>query len=371
MNNLDHKNNLCIIGSTGSVGSQTLQFIESHRQTGNIVSLACKSNITMLERQIAIHKPKEVAVVDEEKAELLKRRLTKLAGGATETPIIHSGPTAIETIIVSPEINTAIFASSGTDALNALKKAIIAGKKIALANKELLVAHGHEIMELSHKHNNPIIPVDSEHSAIYQCLKGESKNSIEKIILTCSGGPFYGYTKKQLEKVTPEQALKHPKWNMGTKISIDSATLMNKGFEIIEACHLFNLKPEQIEIAIHPECIVHSIVQFKDGSAKAQLSTPDMRHAIAYALATEENIRPQTSLPRLSFQDISSLTFHPPDLKTFEGPTICTKAFNKGGATPAEMEKANTKAVNLFLNRQIKFNEIYTFVSDSLKGIKN
>ena len=354
-------NNICIIGSTGSVGSQALNFIETHQQTGSIVSLACHSNIAMLERQIAIHHPKEVAIADEEKAAQLSHRLKKLSGGG-EIPTIYSGPTAIESIASSPEVDMILFASSGTDSLNALKNAISTGKKIALANKELLVAHGSEVMALSIKHNNPIIPVDSEHSAIYQCLKGESQQNIEKIILTCSGGPFYGYTKKQLEKITPSQALKHPKWNMGTKISIDSATLMNKGFELIEACHLFNLKPEQIEIAIHPQCIVHSIVQFKDGSAKAQLSTPDMRHAIAYALSTKHNSRPQTALPRLTLSDLSTLTFLPPDLNTFQGPTICTNAFNQGGNAPTKMEKANTNAVNLFLNRQIKFSEIYELI---------
>lgn len=344
-------NNICIIGSTGSVGKQALKLLAENPHIGKAYSLACRSNIKLLSSQIAEHRPKATSIFEKD------------------------GIKGLISLVNNKQISTVLFASSGTEALPALKTAIKAGKKIALANKELLVVHGKEIMALSRKHHNPIIPVDSEHSAIFQCLEGETLKDIEKIILTCSGGPFYGYTRKQLEKVTLAQALKHPKWNMGSKITIDSATLMNKGFELIEACYLFSLKPEQIEIAIHPECIIHSIVQFKDGSAKAQLSTPDMRHAIAYALSYKKTSRQikspsnrtETNLPRLTLKDLSRFTFLPPDLTTFQGPSICINAFNQGDKTLALLEKANNSAVQQFLQNEIKFSEIYDRLNQIVK----
>ncbi len=260
-----------------------------------------------------------------------------------------------------------VFASSGMAALIPLIHAIKAKKEIALANKEILVAAGEFIMELARENGVTIVPVDSEHSAVFQCLLGEDPANIEKIILTCSGGPFHGKSRRDLKKITVDQAMSHPVWKMGPEISVDSATLMNKAFEIIEAKHLFGLDEKQIEVVIHPECVVHSMVQFKDGTIKAILGPPDMRYQISYALAYPARTR--TDFPRLDFNLLKKLTFFKPDNKTFEGLKLAYAALKSGGNQPAALIYANQVARRSFLKREITFDRIYPTIIKTLNEI--
>jgi len=381
--------NISIIGCTGSVGRQTLEVIKDHPGKYNVLALAAYENIDLLEEQVNEFKPEIVAVFDSIKAQELAERLQKQLQktipssnakpdgftkhrsntkpcGTTKpssfaTPTVLRGSEGWIQAASHSKVDRAFFVSSGVSALPALYRAIESKKEIALANKEMIVEEGEKIMQLSRKNGVTIIPVDSEHSAIFQCLQGEDPSSVEKIILTCSGGPFYGKSSVELKDITCEQALNHPTWCMGEKISIDSATLMNKGFEIIEAKHLFGLNEDQIEVIIHPESIVHSFIQFKDGSVKAQLGLPDMKTPITYALSYPERI--ETSLARIDFKTLSQLTFLAPDFTVFQGPRLAHAAIKKGGNTPAALRDANDEAVKKFLAREIGFNEIYEHIN--------
>jgi len=351
------KKNIAIIGSTGSVGRQTLEVIRNHTDKWAVFALAAYENIDLLEEQIIEFRPQLVAVFDEQKAAELEERTKQFSFA----PKILTGSQGWIEVGAQAKVDKVLFVSSGVSALPALYESIKSKKEIAIANKEMIVAEGQKIMDLAKENDVTIIPIDSEHSAIFQCLQGESPDAIEKVILTCSGGPFYGKSEKEMENITCEQALNHPTWRMGDKISVDCATLMNKGFEIIEAKHLFGLKEDQIEIVIHPQSIVHSLVQFKDGSVKAQLGLPDMKIPITYALSYPERI--QTDWPRMELSALSKLTFIQPEYSFFKGPQLALAALRKGGSAPSKLREANDEAVQKFLAREIGFRDIYTHIS--------
>lgn len=354
--------NLAIIGSTGSLGQQTLEVVRAHESRFKVLALATHKNIDLLEEQINEFLPAMVAVYDEAQAQKLAQKIAEMP--ATKRPQLLSGNEGWIKLASHPEIEKIVFVSSGLTALESLETAIVKGKQIALANKEVIVAAGELIMQLAKQYDVTIVPIDSEHSGLFQCLQGEDHANIEKVILTCSGGPFYGKTQAELRKMTAKEALRHPTWNMGQKITIDSATLMNKGFEIIEAKHLFGLKEEQIEIVIHPESIVHSFVIFKDGNIKAQLSLPDMRLPITYALGYPERL--ETNWPRLDISQLQKLTFLKPDFEIFQGPTIAYQISKKGGNLPLALALANNEAVEEFLQGKIEFLQIYERIHKTL-----
>jgi len=342
---------IALIGSTGSVGGQTLDVIKSRPDTWKVAALGAYQNTELLEMQIKEFHPQAAAVFDGEKVNSLLKK--------TSVPVF-GGPESWIKIATLPQVDIVFFASSGVSALPALYAAIKAKKRVALANKEMIVEEGEKIMAAARENGVEIIPVDSEHSAIFQCLRGENPADVEKIILTCSGGPFYGSCARDLEGLTVEKALNHPVWKMGAKISVDSATLMNKAFEIIEAKHLFGLREDQIEVVIHPEGIVHSLVQFKDGSVKAQMGVPDMKIPITYALSYPERIK--TAWGRIDFSTLSKLTFIKPDFTVFKGPDLARAALKKGGASPARLRRANDEAVQKFLAREMEFAKIYPYI---------
>ena len=367
------KKTITILGSTGSIGRQTLEVAE-HLNI-KVKALTADKSIDLLEKQIRKFKPELVAVYDEKAAEELKKRIKD-----TNTRIVQGMKGQIE-VARESGADIIVTAIAGQAGLEPTLAALETGKRIALANKEPLVCAGDKVMQTAKKHGAEIIPVDSEHSAIFQCLAGhmpyylESNKSslrarpaippIKKLILTASGGPFRGKTKKELEKITPEQALKHPNWNMGKKITIDSATLMNKGLELIEAMHLFSMNPDQIEVVIHPESIIHSMVEFTDGSTIAQLSNPDMRQPIQYAITYPDR---QSSLTKpLDLIKLSQLTFEKPDMDTFPCLRLAYEAAKKGTKSCATLNQANEEAVSLFLNNKITFNDIPKFIEKALQ----
>ncbi len=343
---------LTVIGSTGSLGQQTLDIVRANPSRFKIFALAANTNVDLLIKQIKEFKPQFVAVFDSAAA----KKIRALLPSTSQTEVL-SGAGGVEAIAGNPKVHKVVFVSSGLSSLSALIKAIKTHKKIALGTKELIVAEGKKIMTLAHKNKVQIIPIDSEHSAIFQCLQGEDPKNIKKIILTCSGGPFYGKSKAELENVTPDQALNHPTWKMGAKISIDSATLMNKGFEKIEAMHLFNLNQNQVEILIHPESIVHSFVVFKDGGIKAQMAASDMRLPISYALSYPERL--SNNWAHLDFEQLTGLRFSKPDLSVLKGPELVLKFAQRGPLAAKKLITANEKAIQKFLNNKIKFLEIY------------
>ena len=357
--------NIAIIGSTGSIGKQTLEVIKAHRSLFRPYAIACHGNTGLLEKQICEFRPAMAVVYDRKKATELKKKIRK---NPRINTIILSGGQGLKRIATDAETDKVVFASSGTKALGALLEAIKMRKGIALANKELLVSAGDLVMSLARKYKVKIIPIDSEHSAVFQCIQGEDPKNIEKIILTCSGGPFYGMQKNKLANISALEALRHPVWKMGREITLDSATLMNKAFEIIEAKHLFGLKVEQIEVVIHPEGIIHSLVQFKDGSVKAQISCPDMRLPITYALSYPNRVK--THWPRIDLAKISKLTFLKPDFSIFEGPELAYKAAKEGGNRPAALLRANRAAAKAFLRGEITFDRIYPALKKELGKIK-
>lgn len=366
---------IALIGSTGSVGRQTLDVIrnfpaEAGKPVFEVKVLAARGNIDLLSEQIEEFRPKLAVVYGEEKARGLRKNLEKKQSRGlparnthaldVNSTLVESGPAGLLRAAVMQDVDTVFFASSGVEALPALYAAIKAKKRVALANKEMIVEEGEKIMRLARENGAEIIPVDSEHSAIFQCLRGENPADIEKIILTCSGGPFYGKNPRDLEKITPAEAVRHPVWKMGAKISVDSATLMNKAFEIIEAKHLFGLNENQIEVLIHPEGIVHSLVQFKDGSVKAQMGVPDMKIPITCALMHPHRI--QTPWPRIDFSSLSKLTFIKPDLSFFRGPDLARTALKKGRSSCALLRRANDEAVQKFLSGELAFTQIYPYI---------
>lgn len=344
------KKKIAILGSTGSIGTQTLEVIEEHSDKFEVEVLTANSNADLLIQQALKFKPNAVVIVDE-------THYKKVSEALWEHDIkTYSGIEALAQIVEMEAIDIVLTALVGYAGLLPTINAIKAKKTIALANKETLVVAGELITKLARENQVAILPVDSEHSAIFQCLVGEFQNNIEKIYLTASGGPFRGKTRNELLNITKEQALKHPNWEMGAKITIDSATLMNKGFEVIEAKWLFNLKPEQIDVIVHPQSIIHSLVQFEDGSMKAQLGLPDMKHPIQYALSFPQRI--SSTSPRFNFLNYPQLTFEKPDTETFLNLKLAYQALENGGNLACILNAANEIAVDAFLNDKIKFFQI-------------
>jgi len=344
------KKHIAILGSTGSIGTQALEVIEANPHLFEVQVLTAQHNVDLLISQALKFKPKTVVIGKESAYTILKDALS------STNIVVLAGAKALEEVVQFAEIDIVLTALVGYAGLLPTVKAIEAGKDIALANKETLVVAGAFIMPLAEKYQVKILPVDSEHSAIFQCLVGENYDTIEKIILTASGGPFRGYTIEQLQKVTKAQALKHPNWSMGAKITIDSASLMNKGLEVIEAKWLFGLEADQIEVIVHPQSIVHSLVQFTDGSMKAQMGLPDMKLPIQYALAYPNRIL--SDFPRFNFANYASLHFEQPDRHTFGNLNLAYEALRKGGNMACMLNAANEIAVELFLQDKISFLQI-------------
>ena len=344
------KQQLAILGSTGSIGRQTLQVVRNLTGRFQVIGLTAGQNLELLSEQIAEFHPKFIHYQAKEHAQL------KTQDSQLLSP---------EEIAGHPEVDIVVIATSGKAGLSATLTAVKAGKKVAIANKEPLVMAGEIITREAKLSGAKILPIDSEHSAIWQCLNGESQPP-QRIILTASGGPFRNYSQEQLLAVTPQQALKHPSWQMGKKVTIDSATLMNKGLEIMEAHWLFGVPLENIDVIIHPQSIIHSMVEFADGSFKAQLSHPDMRLPIQYALTYPERV-PNPELPKLDWKKIKELTFEPPDLKKFPCLELAIKAAKAGGTSPAVLCAADEIAVALFLKESIKFTDIARLVDRVLQ----
>jgi len=342
---------LAVLGSTGSIGQQTLEVVRALPNRFRIVGLAAGKNIALLSKQINEFKPSFVYYQG-------KKTQTQPANGDYEL-------LSLEEIVSHPQVDIVIIAISGKSGLSPTLAAVKAGKTVALANKESLVMAGEIITKEAKQNSAQILPIDSEHSAIWQCLRGETQEATQ-LILTASGGPFLGYSLAQLEEVTTKQALRHPSWQMGRKVTIDSATLMNKGLEVIEAHWLFNMPFDNIKVLIHPQSIVHSMVEFMDGSVKAQLSYPDMRLPIQYALSYPERL-PNPQLPRLNWSTINKLTFEQPDLDTFPCLKLAIDAGKKGGTYPAVLCAADEIAVALFLSQRIKFTDIAYLVEQALE----
>ncbi len=343
---------IVILGSTGSIGTQTLDVIARHKDI-EVLGLTANSQIDLLEEQIKQFKPKVVCVMQEEKAYELKKRLI---GQNLAVEVVY-GQEGLMTVATLAEAEIVVTAVVGMIGLLPTIEAIKAGKVIALANKETLVTAGELVMSLARAKGSLILPVDSEHSAIFQSLQGNSHKSIEKLILTASGGPFRTFTKEQLESVTVEQALKHPNWVMGSKITIDSATLMNKGLEVIEAKYLFDVAPSQIDVVVHKESIIHSMVAYQDGSTIAQLGMPDMRHPIAYALYYPER-KPAQYIEKLDLVTIGGLSFEAPRKDAFPCLQFAYDALECGGTMPTVLNAANEEVVASFLERKIRFMQI-------------
>ena len=355
------KKGIAILGSTGSIGTQTLEVINEHENLFSVEVLTANNNYDLLIKQAKKYKPNAVVIVNQDKYNKVNSELFKLGIK------VYAGQKSLEQIVESEEINIVLTALVGYSGLTPTINAIKHGKKIALANKETLVVAGDLITKLSKEYNAPIYPVDSEHSAIFQCLVGENNNAIEKIYLTASGGPFRGRKAAELKTITKKQALKHPNWSMGAKITIDSATLMNKGLEVIEAKWLFNLKKEQIDVVVHPQSIIHSAVQFEDGSIKAQLGIPDMKLPIQYALGFPNRLK--NNFKRFSFFDYPNLTFEKADEKTFRNLSLAFRAMSKGGNSACILNAANEIAVEAFLNDKIGFLNMSDLIDNCLEKI--
>lgn len=361
MNQTATAKRIALFGSTGSIGTQALEVIAANPGFFSVEVLTCGGNDDLLIRQALKFNPNIVVVGDEQKYHRVKEAL------ASTDIKVFAGENALEEVASMDVYDLMLAAIVGYAGLKPTLKAINAGKPIALANKETLVVAGDIIMQKAIEKRVPVIPVDSEHSAIFQCLVGEMRNPIEKIILTASGGPFLGRKPNYLLNVKREHALQHPNWNMGAKISIDSATLMNKGLEMIEARWLFNLHFEQIEVLVHPQSIVHSMVQFKDGSIKAQLGLPDMKLPIQYALSFPQ--RMPNDFPRCDFKKIKNLSFEEPDIKTFRNLALAMEALSKGGNLPCIMNAANEIAVYAFLRNRIGFLDMTDVIERTMNKI--
>ncbi len=352
---------IAIYGSTGSIGTQALNVIEANPDKFSVEVLTANGNEPLLIEQALKYDPNIVVIANEQKYEVVKRAL------ANTDIKVFAGEEALEEVAGIDCYDLMLAAIVGFAGLKPTLKAIESGKAIALANKETLVVAGDIVMQKSVENRVPVIPVDSEHSAIFQCLLGETRNKVEKIYLTASGGPFIGRKPNFLVNVKREHALQHPNWEMGAKISVDSATLMNKGLEMIEAKWLFNLKPEQIEVLVHPQSAIHSMVQFEDGSIKAQIGLPDMKVPIQYALAFPTRIF--NDYPRFSFKKYNSLTFEEPDIKTFRNLALAMEALEKGGNLPCIMNAANEIAVYAFLKNRLGFLEMTDVIEKVMSEI--
>ncbi len=352
---------IAIFGSTGSIGTQALDVIASNPDKFSAEVLTAHSNEDLLIHQALTFRPNMVVIGDEKKYSKVKDALS-----STEVKVF-AGEKALEEVASLDCYDLMLAAIVGYAGLKPTLKAISQGKPLALANKETLVVAGDIVMRTAVENRVPVIPVDSEHSAIFQCLVGETRNKIEKIILTASGGPFLGRKPNYLVNVKREHALQHPNWNMGAKITIDSATLMNKGLEMIEAKWLFNMRPEQIQVVIHPQSIIHSMVQFEDGSIKAQMGLPDMKLPIQYAMAFPKRIPNQ--FPRYDFKKVSTLSFEEPDLRTFRNLALAIEALNKGGNLPCVLNAANEIAVYAFLRNRIGFLDMTDVIEKTMARI--
>jgi len=355
------KKPIAILGSTGSIGKQSLEVIASHPDAFSVEVLTSNNSADLLIEQAVKFQPNAVVIGDEKKYALVKEALSA-------HPVkVYAGEEALSQVMEMESIHTVLTAVVGYAGLKPTLAAIRAGKQIALANKETLVVAGELVTGLAHEKGVNIYPVDSEHSAIFQCLAGEWNNKIEKIYLTASGGPFRGKDRNFLATVKKEQALKHPNWNMGAKITIDSASMMNKGLEMIEAKWLFNLKTEQIDVILHPQSIIHSIVQFEDGSMKAQMGLPDMKLPIQYALGFPDRLK--SDFPRFDFANYGSLTFEKPDPLTFRNLALATEALTRGGNLPCILNAANEVAVEAFLQDKTGFLEMSDLIAECMQQI--
>ncbi len=353
------KKHIAILGSTGSIGTQALEVISQNSNLFEVEVLTANSNSDLLIEQSIRYRPNAVVIVDESKYQSVQAALDQY------NIKVYAGSESLSQIVEMDSIDMVLTALVGYSGLKPTINAIKAKKNIALANKETLVVAGQLITNLCKENGVNILPVDSEHSAIYQCLVGEYQNPIEKIYLTASGGPFRGWTREKLATVTKAQALKHPNWEMGAKITIDSASLMNKGLEVIEAQWLFDLKPEQIDVIVHPQSIIHSIVQFNDGSMKAQMGLPDMKLPIQYAMAYPQRIR--SNFPRFNFMDYPELTFEKADTETFGNLSHAYWAMEKGGNSPCVLNAANEVVVDAFLKDRIGFLEMSDVIENCLE----
>ena len=355
----EKKKNIAILGSTGSIGTQALEVVRANPDRFEVYALTANNNLDLLIQQVIEFRPEVVAIANEKYYLQLKQALGSF-------PVkVFAGKEAIAQLVDMEPIDIVLTAMVGYAGLLPTINAIKAGKTIALANKETLVVAGEIINELAQKHNTSILPVDSEHSAIFQCLAGEGDNPIEKIILTASGGPFRTKTRDQLQHVTSAQALKHPNWDMGAKITIDSASMMNKGFEVIEAKWLFGLTSDQIEVVVHPQSIIHSMVQFADSSIKAQLGMPDMKLPIQYAFTYPDRLR--TDFPRVDFTQYSQLTFEKPDTERFRNLALAYQAMETGGNRPCILNAANEVVVEAFLRDKIGFLQMSDIIENVMQ----
>ncbi|PJA99975.1 MAG: 1-deoxy-D-xylulose-5-phosphate reductoisomerase [Ignavibacteriales bacterium CG_4_9_14_3_um_filter_30_11] len=351
-----------LLGSTGSIGVNSLNVIREYPDIFSVSVLTANNNIDILKKQIEEFHPQTVVVVDKEKAEELKRSLKINCN-------IFSGKEALCQVAANSDYNILLGAVVGFSGLAPTIEAIKRGKRIALANKETLVVAGEFIMNLIKEFNAELLPIDSEHSAIYQCLMGEKKEQVEKLIITASGGPFLNTDQNKFSSITVKEALNHPNWSMGNKITIDSATMMNKGLEVIEARWLFGFLPKKLEVLVHPQSIIHSMVQFIDGSIKAQLGFPDMRLPIQFALTYPNRI--ENKMERTNMATLKELTFFEPDLIKYKCLKLAYQVLDKGGITPCVLNAANEIAVSRFLKEDIKFSDIPNFVDNALNKFKN
>jgi 1-deoxy-D-xylulose-5-phosphate reductoisomerase len=356
------KKRIAIFGSTGSIGTQALEVIRANPDLFEVEILTAQTNDELLIKQALEFKPNAVVIGDENRYQKIKEALGKTLVK------VFAGEKALEEVADFDSYDMMLAGIVGFAGLKPTMKAVEKGKAIGLANKETLVVAGDLVMAKAIEKRVPIIPVDSEHSAIFQCLVGESRNKIEKIILTASGGPFLGKKPNYLVNVKRDHALQHPNWSMGAKITIDSATLMNKGLEMIEAKWLFNLKPEQIQVIVHPQSVIHSMVQFEDGSMKAQMGLPDMKLPIQYAMSFPQRIK--NDFPRLEFRKYPNLNFEEPDVKTFRNLALATEALFRGGNMPCILNAANEIAVWAFLRNRIGFLDMTAMVEKTMESIK-
>ncbi|MFN8253564.1 MAG: 1-deoxy-D-xylulose-5-phosphate reductoisomerase [Ferruginibacter sp.] len=355
------KKRIAIFGSTGSIGTQALDVIRANPSLFEVEILTAQSNDELLVKQALEFKPNAVVIGDDARYQKVKDAL------ASTDVKVFAGEAALEEVADFDSYDMMLAGIVGFAGLKPTFKAVEKGKAVGLANKETLVVAGDLVMQKAIEKRTPVIPVDSEHSAIFQCLVGEGRNKIEKIILTASGGPFLGKKPNFLVNVKRDHALQHPNWAMGAKITIDSATLMNKGLEMIEAKWLFNLQPEQVQVVVHPQSIIHSMVQFEDGSIKAQMGLPDMKLPIQYAMAFPQRLK--NDFPRLDFRKFSSLTFEEPDVKTFRNLALATEALFKGGNMPCVLNAANEIAVWAFLRNRVGFLDMTAMVEKAMQHV--
>lgn len=348
---------ISILGSTGSIGTSTLDVVKQHPEQFQVVALAAGSNVDEMIRQARIFQPKLVSMSTKELAE-------KVAKELPDTIKVIGGEQGLLEVATHPDATYVVSSLVGSRGLEPTLAAIEAGKRIGLANKETLVTAGHLVMDRARQYGVDILPIDSEHSAIFQCLNGESREDVKKLILTASGGAFRDYSREQLKTATPEMALKHPNWSMGAKVTIDTATMMNKGLEVMEAHWLFSFPYDQIEVLVHPQSIIHSMVEFQDGAVMAQLGTPDMKVPIQYAMSYPKRL--PLSMPALSLSDIRQLTFTDPDLSRFPCLAMAFEAGKMGGTMPTVLNAANEVAVEKFLNKTIPFLGIEAMIEKTI-----